>query len=77
MKRMKKSQGILEYTLLLGAIVAIVVVVLMGNNGIASKVKGTYNKAGSAVGTTSNNASFGVFNGATDTTATDTDSTGG
>ena len=40
--RKRKAQGLLEYTLLLGAIVAIVVVVLMGNGGMAKKARGIY-----------------------------------
>jgi len=62
--RFKKSQGILEYTLLLGAIIAVVVVVLMKQGGIVSHVKDTYTKAGNAVNATTTNATFGVFDGA-------------
>ena len=67
--KMKKAQGLLEYTLLLGAIVAIVVVVLMGQGGLASKVKTTYNTVGSTTTNTVDSAAgYGVFSGSTDTT---------
>ena len=65
----KKSQGLLEYTLLLGAIIAIVVVVLMGKNGIGNATKTTYTNAGKAIANTMSKAQndIGIFNG----TATD------
>jgi Flp pilus assembly pilin Flp len=64
----RKGQGILEYTLLLGAIIAIVVIVLMGNGGIGSKVKDTYSRVGNATNGTLDKASnstagAGVMNG--------------
>ena len=62
--RNRKAQGLLEYTLLLGAIVAIVVVVLMGQGGIGGKTKATYMKSGNAMTNVMNASnSFGVFNG--------------
>jgi Flp pilus assembly pilin Flp len=62
--RNRKAQGLLEYTLLLGAIVAIVVVVLMGQGGIGGKTKDTYTKSGNAMTNVMNASnSFGVFNG--------------
>ena len=65
--RMRKAQGLLEYTLLLGAIVAIVLVVLMGQGGVASKVKGTYNTVGDTMQNTANSAKgYGVFAVSTD-----------
>jgi len=72
--KMKKAQGLLEYTLLLGAIVAIVIVVLMGQGGLASKVKTTYNTVGSTTTNTVDSASsYGVFNGVSTTDATQAD----
>jgi Flp pilus assembly pilin Flp len=62
--RKRKAQGILEYTLLLGAIIAIVVVVVMGKGGVASKVSGAYSGAGNAVNATAKDATTGVFQGA-------------
>jgi uncharacterized protein (UPF0333 family) len=63
----RKAQGLLEYTLLLGAIIAIVIVVLMGTNGIGFKTKDTYQRAGKAMDNRMRAAKndMGVFNGAT------------
>ena len=62
--RNRKAQGLLEYTLLLGAIVAIVVVVLMKQGGVASTAKDTYMTAGNAMNNTiqAANNDIGVFN---------------
>lgn len=57
----RKGQSILEYTLLLGAIIAVIVAVLLGNGGIKSKVQGTYNKFGDAIEKTNNDLTTGVF----------------
>jgi len=57
----RKGQSILEYTLLLGAIIAILVVVLLGKSGVKDKVKTTYNKFGTALTTTTNDLTTGVF----------------
>jgi len=57
----RRGQSILEYTLLLGAIIAIVVAVLLGQGGIKDKVNVTYNKFGQAIENTSNDLSTGVF----------------
>ena len=61
----RKAQGILEYTLLLGAIVAVVVVVLMSNGGLAGKTKALYDKTGNSANTVLNRATgdLGVMNG--------------
>ena len=62
LRKQRKAQGLLEYTLLLGAIVAIVIVVLMGNGGLASKVKDTYDTVGNTTNNTAHNAQgYGVF----------------
>ena len=57
----RKGQSILEYTLLLGAIIAVLVVVLLGNGGIKGKVTTAYNHTGDALANTTNKMSFGVF----------------
>ncbi|MCP4652934.1 MAG: hypothetical protein GY858_06070 [Candidatus Omnitrophica bacterium] len=57
----KKAQGILEYTLLLGAIIAVVVTVMMKEGGVASKVSDTYEKAATAIETTTDDLTSGVF----------------
>ena len=54
--KFKKSQGILEYTLLLGAIVAIVVLVMMKQGGVGTKVKGTYETIGGAISSSNDDA---------------------
>lgn len=62
MKReLRKGQSILEYTLLLGAIIAVLVAVLMGRGGIKEKVTGVYDKTGKAIGKVTNNMDTGVF----------------
>ncbi len=61
MRYLKKGQSILEYTLLLGAIVAVLAVVLLKQGGIKSKVEDAYNKAGDAIGNVSSNMTQGVF----------------
>ncbi|MCP4652933.1 MAG: hypothetical protein GY858_06065 [Candidatus Omnitrophica bacterium] len=58
----KKAQGILEYTLLLGAIIAVVVTVMMKkDSGVAARVKKTYEKAGTAIDKTNKDLNVGVF----------------
>ena len=62
MKRLDKSgQSILEYTLLLGAVIAVIVFVLLGSGGIKSKVENVYNKTGDAVNKTAADLTTGVF----------------
>jgi len=63
--RERKAQGILEYTLLLGAVIAVVIVVLMGKSGIGNTTKTTYNNAGKAIDNTISKAQsdVGIFNG--------------
>ena len=50
----KKSQGILEYTILLAAIVSALVVVVTKQGGLGTKVSSSYDKMGSAIETTTN-----------------------
>jgi len=63
MKRdFRKGQSILEYTLLLGAIIAVVIAVLLSNGGMKSKVEDTYGAFGNAVSKTSDDIqTTGVF----------------
>lgn len=58
---LKKGQSILEYTLLLGAIIAVIIAVLLGNNGIKSKVQNTYGNFGNAIERTNNDLTTGIF----------------
>jgi Flp pilus assembly pilin Flp len=62
-KHYRKGQSILEYTLLLGAIIAVIVAVLLGggSGGIRGQVNNTYSKFGDAVEKTTNDLSVGVF----------------
>jgi len=62
MKRdFRKGQSILEYTLVLAAVIGVVVAVLFANGGMKSKIEGAYNKAGDALSNTANSLSAGVF----------------
>ena len=63
MKRRRKAQSILEYTLLLGAIIAVIVLVLLNNEtGIKSKVETLYNSAGTSVNNVGAAMNQGIFN---------------
>lgn len=57
----RRAQSILEYTLIMGAVIAVIVAVLFGSGGIKDKVKGAYDKAGTAVGNTTADLTTGVF----------------
>ncbi len=57
----KKGQSMLEYALLLAAVIAIVIAVLIGKGGIQEKVKGSYTKIGNALETTTANLTNTVF----------------
>ena len=56
----KKSQGILEYTIMLGAVVAIIVVVMLKKNGIGTHVKDSYDKMGTSLSTTVNDLTTSI-----------------
>ena len=60
-KHSKLGQSILEYTLLLAAIIAVLVVVLLGQGGISSKVGDTYNATGNALGKTAERLDEGIW----------------
>ncbi len=60
---LRKGQSILEYTLLLGAVIAVVVAVLLGSGGIKDKISSAYNKTGEALEQTTDDLTAGVFNG--------------
>ena len=67
----KKGQSILEYTLLLAAIIGVLVWVILNPSGIKSTVSGSYEKAGSSVKTTTNRLNFGIFANGSGTTSTE------
>ena len=54
MLRKSKAQGILEYTIMLAAVVAIIMAVMLGKGGVGSKIASSYNAMGSAVNNTTN-----------------------
>ena len=60
-KDRREGQSILEYTLLLGAIIAVLVVVLLNSGGVKDKVSATYTKVGTALESTTNDLTLGVF----------------
>jgi len=63
-KNYRKGQSILEYTLLLGAIIAVLIVVLMGTSGsggIQGTVTSTYTAVGNALTNTTKDLDLGVF----------------
>lgn len=60
--RQRKAQSLLEYTLLFAAIVAVIVAVLFGQNGMGSRVQRSYNSVGAQMETSVTNLSGGLFN---------------
>ncbi len=62
--RLESGQSILEYTLVLGAVIAVIVFVLLNpSTGIKKKVQDTYVQAGDAITQTANGMNTGVFTG--------------
>lgn len=57
----RRGQSILEYTLILGAVIGVVVVVLLSPNGIKDKVSGAYNRTGEALANTTADLTGGIF----------------
>jgi uncharacterized protein (UPF0333 family) len=67
-KKQSKGQSILEYTLLLGAIIAVLIMVLglsgtTGGSGLSKTFSDTYNSVGNALTKTTSDLSIGVFEG--------------
>ena len=61
--RHESGQSILEYTLVLGAVIAVIVFVLLGDGGIKDKVEDAYTKTGDAIDKTTVDLDEGVFTG--------------
>lgn len=62
MKRnLKRGQSILEYTLVLGAVIAVIILVMFRSGGIKANVGAVYDKAATAIGNAGTNMSTGVF----------------
>lgn len=59
--RYKSGQSILEYTLVLGAVIAVIVFVLLGEGGIKQKVQDAYTTSGDAISNTTKDLTAGVF----------------
>jgi len=62
-KYCKKGQSILEYTLILGAVIAVLVFVLLRPGGIKEKIGNAYEKTGDALEDTTNDLTGSVFGG--------------
>ena len=61
-KRHEVGQSILEYTLVLGAVIAVIVYVLLGSGGIKEKVQNAYEQTGNTISNTASDAAtIGVF----------------
>ena len=60
--RHRVGQSILEYTLVLGAAIAVIVLVLLRTGGIKDQVKDAYVKSGNALSATADNITANVFN---------------
>ena len=63
LRGVRKSQGVLEYTLLLGAIIAVIVAVLLGSGdrSIKGRVEEAYLTAGDAIDKVTDSMSQGIF----------------
>ena len=55
-----KAQGILEYTLMLAAVVAIIVIVMLKQGGVGTSVKDSYLKMGDALTKTTNDLTSSI-----------------
>ena len=59
MRRLKKAQSILEYTLLLGVVIGVVVAVLMGP--MKTKINAVYTTTGDAMENVGKQLDKGIF----------------
>jgi len=63
-RKSKSGQSILEYTLLLGVVIAIIVTILLGvsgQGGMRQTIGDAYNKTGEALNETATNLTGGLF----------------
>ncbi|MDD5155802.1 MAG: hypothetical protein PHF11_04875 [Candidatus Omnitrophica bacterium] len=63
-KKNRRGQSILEYTLILGVVIGIAILVLFGggaNTGMKGAINSTYQKAGNAITNTTAELNVGVF----------------
>ena len=65
-RKNRKAQSILEYTLVVGAVIAVLIMVIFGGSktsGVKNKIYRTYSKASNAVNTTEADVkNQGIFN---------------
>lgn len=57
----RRGQSILEYTLILGVVIGIVILVVFRQGGMKAAISDTYNKSATAINTTSGELNKGVF----------------
>lgn len=62
MQRGRKAQNVLEYTLFLAAIIAVIMLVLFGSGGFQGRFRDAYTRVGDATNNTAQNLNFGIFN---------------
>ena len=65
-----KGHSILEYTLVIGAVMAVIILVLLGGtktSNVKNKIHRTYTKAADAINVTDRDADTGIFANATAT----------
>ncbi|MBM3248819.1 MAG: hypothetical protein FJZ10_05330 [Candidatus Omnitrophica bacterium] len=64
MKRFSRTgQSVLEYTLILGVVIAAIILVVFKSGGIKTGVESAYEKSGDAVTNAVTDLSHGVFGG--------------
>ena len=59
--RSRTGQSILEYTLILGAVISVVVWAIFGAGGVKTNVENAYKATGTALETTTGDLQGGVF----------------
>ena len=59
--RLRKAQGVLEYTLFLAAIIAVTMVILFRRGGLQTSLDDTYGKVIGAMGNTTDKMTKEVF----------------
>ena len=55
-----KAQGLLEYTIMIAAVIAIIMVVMFKNHGVGTSIKESYQAMGTALTNTTNNLTQAV-----------------
>ena len=58
-----KGQSILEYTLILAAIIGVLVWIILKQGGIKDTVSGAYDRSNTAVNKTTEELDFGIYSG--------------